>query len=705
MSCRSSYSSYSNYIGCRSLDKSICDLYNKYNYLLTNCCNGGGGDASGNPGGNNFEIQYNSNGNFGASPQFIWNYNTNKLSINSLDVFNNSANENTIVSNAVATTPLQGLVFNADNVFFDITGNVASRGMYIKLGDQTSNSLFQIRDSANNPLFSVEGSGAAIFYGNIASDLIPLTNGTFNLGENPSKPWGTLVVNEIIGSGVVSGGGVSANNITFSASKLEPKVLYTQDVGLINNPFRTIYARNIELGSESTSSGSLRAQNIIANRAVNISTVSGAEVSGSGDNYSYQLSTGLVNGSSPAAGFTMTDSTSSKKQIIITANPSTSGDSAKILNMGFDASCNNSPNSGTEGYQLQFSTGNSTIGGNLDIKSTVNLYKQNNKNILIDGNVGYINMGIDTDSQLVLSNANTPIIDMNSTTNTITMDNNASLTRLTLDSDAGTAGASGNSGNLIDVIGGLQMGPVKNPPGIGFPIPGSNITLGKYGWDGNGPNPSNFAVSIQNSSPSNPVGTQIGGSGNIYCDHVRQNVFYNQATSDSSIGETGYVAGFQGNNPSNRQYYNGGDLQNIIINVGNCPSQFVQVFLPKITEAMVGSTISVIRLRLNALFYPGNNTAGIPRVNVGVAVTPANASTDLISCPDSIFLSGGSFIAGGVGIDPYSVIGAPIVTPTPYTPIGSATFIATQCGDGQNIDGTSENTRYIWHYVNEYPAV
>jgi hypothetical protein len=45
------------------------------------------------------------------------------------------------------------------------------------------------------------------------------------------------------------------------------------------------------------------------------------------------------------------------------------------------------------------------------------------------------------------------------------------------------------------------------------------------------------------------------------------------------------------------------------------------------------------------------------------------------------------------------------ITPTPYTPIGSATFIATQCGDGQNIDGTSENTRYIWHYVNEYPAV
>jgi len=705
MSCRSSYSSYSNYIGCRSLDKSICDLYAKYNYLLTNCCNGGG-DASGNPAGNNFEIQYNNNGVFGASPQLIWNYNTNTFSIGELDLFTNAVNENIVQSNAVATTPLQGLVFNTDNVYFDITGNVASRGMYIKLGDKTSNSLFQIRDRDNNRLFSVEGSGVAIFYGNIASDLIPLTNGTYNLGENPSKPWGKLVVNEIIGSGVVGGGGVSANNIIFSAPKLEPKILYTQDIGLINNPFRTIYARNIELGSESTSSGSLRAQNLLANRTVNISTVSGAEVSGSGDNYSYQLSTGLVNGSSPAAGFTMTDSTSSKKQIIITANPSTSGDSAKILNMGFDASFNNSPNSGTEGYQLQFSTGNSIVGGKLDIKSTVNLYnKQNNKNILIDGNLGYINMGIDTASQLVLSNANTSIIDMNSSTNTMTMDNNASLTRLTLDSDAGTAGASGNSGNLIDVIGGLQMGPVKNPPEFGFPIPGSNITLGKYGWDGNGANSANVALSIQNSSPSNPVGTQIGGSGNIYCDHVRQNVFYNQATNDSSIGEIGYAAGFQGNDPLRRQYYNGGDLQNIIINVGNCSSQFVQVYLPKITEAMVGSTISVIRLRLNESFYPGNNTAGIPRVNVGVAVTPANASTDLISCPDSIFLSGGSFIAGGVGIDPYSVISAPPITPpTPYTPIGSATFIATQCGDGQNIDGTGDEN-YIWHYINEYPAV
>ena len=47
----------------------------------------------------------------------------------------------------------------------------------------------------------------------------------------------------------------------------------------------------------------------------------------------------------------------------------------------------------------------------------------------------------------------------------------------------------------------------------------------------------------------------------------------------------------------------------------------------------------------------------------------------------------------------------PIIPPVPYTPIGSATFIATQCGDGQNIDGTSENTRYIWHYINEYPAL
>lgn len=746
MSCKK-YPSYNSYLRCRSLEKQICYLYDKINNLVIDCsCS----DISGIPAGNNYEIQYNDNGIMGASSQFLWDHDTNTFlitdalsnvalsmdpatytvdliatgvtkgnlniensdfnildasGVNKLSIYNNTNNENVIQSTTVASSPLNGLVVKTENIFFDLSGSDATRGMYIKLGDQTSNSQFQIRDSANTYLFSVEGSGLATFYNYIGSDLTPVTNGTFHLGANPDKPWGRLVTNEIRGSGVVGGSGISAGSIIFSATSLLPKLLYTQDIGIVSNPFRTIFARNIELGSEISSTGSLRAQNITAGRTVNIVTTSGAEISGSGDSYSYQISTGLVNGASPAAGYTFTNTITGKKQIIVTANNSTSGDSSKIFNMGFDISCNNSPNTSLEGYQLQFSTGTSANGGNLDIKSTVNLYKQNTKNIVIDGNLGFMNMGIGTSSQLVLNNTNIPIINMISSTYTITMNNNASLTRLTLNSNAGSAGSTGNSGDVINVIGGLQMGPVKNPPSIGFPIPGANITLGKYGWDGNGPNPANFAPSIQNSSPSNPVGTQIGGSGNIYCDHVRENVFYNQATSDSSIGETGFSAGFQGNNPSNRQYYNGGDLQNIIINVGNCPSQFVQVFLPKITEAMVGSTITVIRLRLNALFYPGNNVAGISRVNVGVAVTPANASTDLISCPDSIFLSGGSFIAGGVGIDPYAVIGAPIIPPVPYTPIGSATFIATQCGDGQNIDGTSENTRYIWHYINEYPAL
>ena len=727
MSCKK-YPSYNSYLRCRSLEKQICYLYDKINNLVIDCsCS----DISGIPAGNNYEIQYNDNGTMGASSQFLWDHDTNTFlitdalsnvalsmdpatytvdliatgvtkgnlniensdfnildasGVNKLSIYNNTNNENVIQSNTVASSPLNGLVVKTENIFFDLSGSDATRGMYIKLGDQTSNSQFQIRDSANTYLFSVEGSGVATFYNYIGSDLTPLTNGTFHLGANPDKPWGRLVTNEIRGSGIVGGSGISAGSIILSATRFLPKLLYTQDIGIASNPFRTIFARNIDLGTESSSIGSLRAQNITAGRVVSISTTAGSEISGEGDSYSYQISTGLVNGASPAAGYTFTNTITGKKQIIVTANNSTSGDSSKIFNMGFDISSNNSPNSSSEGYQLQFSTGTSANGGNLDIKSTVSLYKQNTKNIVIDGNLGFMNMGIGTTSQLVLNNTNTSVINMDSSTYKITMDDSTSSTRLTFNSNSGD---NTNSENSIVQIGGTQMEPRVVG---GFPIAGANITMGKYGWDRNGVNPANVALSIQN------VPSVYGGSGNIYCNHIRENIFYT-GTSTTSIGPT-FTFGFYGNSPT-KQYYNGGDLQYIVANTGNIANQFLQVNLPEITEAMLGSTVTVIRQRLNPTYYPGNNTAGIPKHQVAIAVVPSG--TDLLNCPDSIFLSGGAFVAGGVGIDPFSVIGAPLIIPVPYTPIASAKFVATQCGDAQNFNLPAE--RYIWHYINEYPAV
>lgn len=727
MSSGQHYKSYSNYLKCRTSEKAICDLYNKYNTLL-DCCDISGGEA----GGNSFDIQFNNNGILDGDSKLTWDFlshilyikdnnnlnfvrinpvgsilditanalikgnlnvlNTNinilnSSSTNLLTIYNDTISSNIIQSNAVSTSQLDGLTFKSDNIYFDITGSAATRGMLIKLGDTSINTKFQIKNSVNASLLTVDGAGLSTFYGYIGSHLSPSTNGTYNLGESPNQPWGKLVINEISGSGIVSSG-ISANNVIFSGLKLVPKILYTQDIGLINNPFRTIYAQNIELGSENTNIGSLRAQNLTDNRIVNLKTLTGAEISGSGDDYSYELSTGLINGSSTAAGLIFTDDITSNTQVIITANPSTTGNSAKILNMGFDATCNNSPNSVLNGYQLQFSTGNTSTGGRLDVKSNINLYNGNNNNIHLNGYSGTINLGLTTSSQIILNNANVPVVDIDSATYTINMDDQYSNTRLTINSNSGD---SINSENIITQVGGTQM----NPRVVGgSPIPGTNITMGKYGWDKNGPNPSNVAVSVQN------LPSLYGGSGNIYCNHIRENIYY-IGTNVTNIGPT-FTPGFTGNSGVN-QYYNGGDLQYIMVNTGNCPTHYLQVNLPAITESMLGSTITIVRQRLNPLYYPGNNTAGILRHTVAVVVTPDPLSTDLLNCPNSIFVSGGTLTVGGVGIDPYSVSGAVLTVPVPYTPIASAKFLATQSGDGQN--SPLPNNKYIWHYINEYPAV
>ena len=41
---------------------------------------------------------------------------------------------------------------------------------------------------------------------------------------------------------------------------------------------------------------------------------------------------------------------------------------------------------------------------------------------------------------------------------------------------------------------------------------------------------------------------------------------------------------------------------------------------------------------------------------------------------------------------------------TPYTSITSATFVASAIGSGMTAFGPSVPTKYVWNYINEYPA-
>jgi hypothetical protein len=216
--------------------------------------------------------------------------------------------------------------------------------------------------------------------------------------------------------------------------------------------------------------------------------------------------------------------------------------------------------------------------------------------------------------------------------------------------------------------------------------------MGKYGWDDSGPSPATFALGRANDTG------YYGGGGNVYCNAVRENVWYNQATGSSSYTYP-YTAGFQGNSV-NRQYYNGADIKNVLMNPGNAGGQYQEFKLPPITEAMLGMSITVTRLRVNETFYPGLNAAGVPRYKAAVVVSAAG--TDYIAGPDSVFVSGGGLLTGGLAIDPYRVI-TTLTTPSPYAGLNSLTVVATQCGDAQNVN--APNPEYVWHCTNETPSV
>lgn len=245
------------------------------------------------------------------------------------------------------------------------------------------------------------------------------------------------------------------------------------------------------------------------------------------------------------------------------------------------------------------------------------------------------------------------------------------------------------------------------------PQPDSNLLLGQYGW---GTTFGTQGLDVNTSWKNQTTAIGYGGSGNVYCDNVRQNVYYHMPTAAVGPGTaanpntrswggsgafqmqsppnylwpitgTNHSWGYQGNlaaTTTGRGWYNNGNIRHLMIDVGGSVnagtgsgsagaglSGFAcEVRLPQINDAMVGMKVTVTRLR-TAPFNPnggdpgvyttsGINTSEIEYHKIAVIIKASGnvaADTDLICAPDSIVVyPNSSNLSPYVALDPYRVL-------------------------------------------------
>ena len=414
----------------------------------------------------------------------------------------------------------------------------------------------------------------------------------------------------------------------------------------------------------------------------------------------------IAGGTNPALVFTNSSVGTVQNMILYGNNTVTSGDRDKIFNIGYDSTLTNSPVNGTSGYQMQFILGGAGA-GKLGVAGAGTFTGNLQGGTLTDG-TAQITGGVGTGfSSITISNGGVTAIELESLNSTNKFwgkdGQHNPLNRILIMGQPVSVGgfvaaSTTNGGIAATIYGGLTILPNKNYNGIlNAPMYDSNIIMGQYGWDTtNGASPLNVALSAKNDQ----LALGYGGSGNIYCNQIRQNI-YSTAVGTPGLGGPVLIgnlaATYTGN--GNSQYYNGGNVRYVTIAVNQEPNPAKEVILPPINEAMLGMTITIVRLRQNPVWYPGNNGAGIPRSEVAVYIYPT--APNLISAPESIFVQSAT---GGIALDPYAVLVgvAGYTTPTPYTPIGSATLVASSYGDGQLQQGTPGE--YFWHYIDAYPG-
>ena len=148
--------------------------------------------------------------------------------LNSIDVGPSqqlTITENKIISTTAASNPTSGLEIEANNMYMNFAawssaGGSTPSGLYVKLGDSTSNTQAQIRDFAGVKLFMVEGSGLMQ-----TQQIWPFSNMTYDIGYKGNNPnqdlrYKNLYIGNIDASGDInvtgSYGDISATNIDVS---------------------------------------------------------------------------------------------------------------------------------------------------------------------------------------------------------------------------------------------------------------------------------------------------------------------------------------------------------------------------------------------------------------------------------------------------------------------------------------------------------
>ena len=254
-----------------------------------------------------------------------------------------------------------------------------------------------------------------------------------------------------------------------------------------------------------------------------------------------------------------------------------------------------------------------------------------------------------------------------------------------------------NAGDLVTIKGSVNILPNDNgTTSNGMPF-NCSLYLGKWGFGEFG---TLNTLRAQNSSSSASLPgaeTLKPGSGNVYCCAVKQNIVHVEQNFNNL---NGLSAGFQGLN-ARCMYYNGGDIRYCIVDSTNGNNGTCKVTLPQINNNMLGMSLTVCRMFIDASLGPPSPTPDPTYTN---AVVIEGSGMDLINAPNSICVEDNGNIR--VAIDPYNILPPDPTwkTPTLYNSnnIGSVTFVASQNGqfnndiDGPNYTSDTMINKYIW---------
>ena len=274
--------------------------------------------------------------------------------------------------------------------------------------------------------------------------------------------------------------------------------------------------------------------------------------------------------------------------------------------------------------------------------------------------------------------------------------NKKAIDRVIINLEAGSSRFDLNvadSGSVIRTLGGIKILPLQsntngNPPNYVAPGWGSSLFLGEWGW-GN----QTWNNQLTKRLSQRTVGQNHPGSGNVYCNTIRQNIIYSSLNAQGPTFNQGYQ-GYASTPP----YYNQGDIRYIFISPNNGVGGFCSLILPPIYTPMLGQAITVVRVNVPPT-YNNYKAAVLIKANIG----------DEINCPNSIFVNDNNF--GGIALDPfYDLSGAqafPNGIPNPYksTDICSVTLVASKNGyyvdapQSGNPGGGAITNQFVWQFI------